>query len=623
MSTATMEAPPARTGADELWLKLLADLEPPEDLLPSEWAERHILVTDGERVGPLSFGRGYEYQREPLNTFFGPFEPGESLRRGVAYKGAQSGITLLCLIGLMYQAAVRGTSAAHMMPRQFDSDDKAKKLDAMISASEHLSATFPPGLLRVRHTRGGQQLRVCYSNSKNELKSWQMGAGVVDEPDDCEHRDYDSISMFWQRMGSYRRQLQLVIGTPTIPDFGIHARWEESDQRQWHIRCPLCDFEQVLDFERNITFTEKDEQGVPLSDEDASESARMVCASCREPWDFRLRERANATGVWRATKESPMIGFGMNRLMVPTSLPAQMVTNFLKGKRSELAMREHYNQDRGQARLHTTGKLHEELIRLAFDPKLTWWAQPKGTIYMAVGVDVQGEAEPFDYVWELRAYDARGVASVIAYGIDKEERLLQLFGTKTERGLKMLPVSRMLLDITSGHHKAAVNRIVAQCPIAEAVRCDWHRKTSFRAGEVVKIKKGGSKGYAIDEDAALEENISRFFALDKTEGGRRIRFALCPNAGLQATLVEHYTKIARVQEKGPDGKEVFRYRKLRPRDVDFPYAGAFADYAFSQLGGNSVGKGAYGPAEKVQQAAKARGVQAQVRQALRVVRRKR
>lgn len=599
--------------------RLLDDLRPPERLSPSEWAERYIMVTDGERVGPLRFARGYEYQRQMLDAVFGPFDAGEALRIACAYKGAQSGVTLLCLIGLLYTSCVRGVSVAHMMPRSFDADDKAKKLAAIIDASPALRELIPPGMLRVRLTRNGQSIRVCYSSSAAELKNWQAGVGVVDEMDECESREHDSVGLFLQRMGAYRRQLQVFVGTPTLPDYGVHERWQQSDQRQWFVRCPLCDAEQVLLWEQNIRFDAEDADGVPLSDDAAAATAELYCTVCERAWDFRLRELANARGEWRATRESHIIGFGMNRLMVPTSLPEQMVLNYLRGLRSDLAMREHYNQDRGLCFLASTGKLDLHRVEQFFDPTLQWGRIPKGCAYLAAGVDTQGDAEPFSYVWDLRAYDHAGVAHSIAYGIDREERIIQLFGEHGSPGI--YNPARVLIDITDGHHKRAVDRIIARCPAAEAIRCDPYRKTSFEPGKVVRIKKGGSRGYAVDEDQVLDENLSRFYADAKR--GQRIRIALAPNAGLQKALAEQYTKIARIREQGPNGVSVWRYKKLRPKDVDFPHAGAFADYAHSQLGTLMPGTGGFGGVQQVREQTKQQGQAQAVRNALHIVKRRR
>ena len=593
----------------------LEALSPPDDCPPSEWAEDHIRITDGDRVGPLSFGRGYEFQREMMDAFFGPFRPGEQRRVGVAYKGAQSGVTLLCQAGLLYWAAARQVSAFHLMPREFDATDKAKRLAEMIDAEPSLRREFPPGLLRVRKTRGGQSLRVAYSNSQAELKNWQAGVGVFDEVDELEGRDYDSVAMARQRMGAYRRRLEVYIGTPTLTDYGIHAIWEQSDQRQWRVPCPLCRAVQPLEWDTNITWNAELE-----TEEAQAASARFVCAACGVSWDHRLRELANAEGVWVPTREAGVIGFGMNRLMVPSSIPAKLVSDYLEGLKSDQAMREHVNQNLGQCYLPSTGKLNPSTVEGVIDHSLRWGSAPPGTVVMTAGVDVQGEAAPFEFVWEVRAYDRSGVASVIAYGMTDESGMLDLFGQVGRPG--QFPVARGLVDISDGHHKPAVERLCELCAVFEPARFDWQRQAKFDRGKVVKVKRG-HRGYAVGRDDALQDNLGRFF--EAPERGRRIRVAPCPQRALEREWVVQYTRIARVREDTARGP-VYTYRKLRQKGVDFPFAGALAEFAFRHGGAQRPGAGGYGSVKDAKGRKRPNptgGAQPSARSALRVVKRTR
>lgn len=573
---------------------MIRETAPPMDLSPSEWAEKHIKLLDGDRPGPLRFDRGYEFQRAILDEFFRPYYPGERRRVGVCFKGAQSGVTTLSQVGLLYLTEHRKISSFHLMPREFDAQDKAKKLNEMISADAALDESFPPGLMRVRKTRGGQTLRVAYSNSQAELKNWQAGAGVFDEVDELESRDFDSVAMAKMRMGAYRRRTELYIGTPTLPDFGIHRIWQESDQRKFLVPCPLCEELQELTWEGNITW-ENEEKTAELR----AASAKFICAHCKEPWDHRLREMANAEGSWVKTyPERPIIGFGLSRLLVPSSLPGKMVSDYLAGLESDTAMREHVNQNLGNVYLPTTGQLTTHTIENAIDQELTWGAIPSDTVTLTAGVDVQGDQAPFEYFWEVRAYNSDGFAKVIAFGITKtSEELAGLFGRVGQPHRARYRIAAGLVDISDGHHKETVEALCELCPVLQPARFEW-RMRGFERGKIVRLKKG--KGFAINKDDALQDNIGRFF--ETPDRPRRIAIATCPQRALEAEWVEHYTKIARVRERTARG-DVFTYRKLRQRNVDFPYAGALAEYAFRQRGGTIPGGGSYGSTKGIKERA--------------------
>lgn len=574
---------------------LIREIAPPEDIGPVAWAERHIKLLDGDRVGNIRFDRGYEFQRDILETFFAPYAPGERRRIGVCFKGAQSGITTLCLIGLLYLVAHRKLSSFHLMPREFDALDKAKKIAEFIGADPTLTAAFPPGLLRVRKTGGGQTLRVAYSNSMTELKNWSAGAGVFDEVDELEMRLYNSIAAAKMRMGGYRRAIEIYIGTPTIPEYGIDLIWKESDQRLYWILCPLCDGEQTLTWEGNIRW-----DASPGTIEQQAATAEFVCAECSEPWDERLREMANARGEWRATfPDRPIIGFGLNRLLVPSSIPSKMVSDYLTGLQSDQAMREHENQNLGRAYLPMTGQLTDTTIGARIDSSLTWGKVPSDAVMMTVGADVQGDAPPYEFLWEVRAFRPDGFVYLIAYGIAKTiAEMAELFGAKGLLERARYRVSAGFADATNGVHKDTVEELCREVPIFQAARFEW-RMRGFKRATIEKIKGGrkGQKGHNLNLDDALQDNIGRFFELPNRPP--RIAIAPCPSRALEANFIEQYTKIARVKGDGPGDEAEWRFKKLRQKNVDFPFAGALAEAARRQRGGTVPGAGVYGAIKEI------------------------
>lgn len=562
---------------------MIERIRPPKRILPSEWAESHVRLTDGDRTGYIRFNRGYEFQREILDTFFATFEPGEKRRVGVCFKGAQAGITTLCQIGLLYRAIHTKRSVFHLLPREFDAQDKGKKIGEMCSASPKLRNAFKRSQQRVRKTVDGQTFRVAYSNSESELKNWQAGDGVFDEVDELECRDFDSIAMAKQRMGSYRKRLELYIGTPKLPDFGIDKVWQDSDQRHYYIPCPICQAEQALTWEGNIEWSDE-----PDTDEAKAATARFKCASCNKTWDQRTREKANARGAWRAHKpENPVIGFAVSRLYVPSSNPEKLVSDYLAGLKSDQAMREHVNQNLGQTYMPTTGKLDEKSIEACIDDSVAWGKVPEGTVMTTVGIDVQGEQEPFTYVYEARAFDSEGFARVFSYGFLRgDDEVEALLGTAFATG--RWPIARALADISDGHHKMAVERLCQKIPCLEAARFDHTLSTKFDAGSKKRMKRG--RGHALNREDVLDWNLSRFY--DVGERGRRIALAPCPQRPTERAYIDHYTKIARVKKDTARGP-VYVYRKLRQKDVDFPFAGALAEYA-REVSGGIPGDAAFG-----------------------------
>lgn len=563
------------------WHYAAALLIPPARITPSEWAESNIAVIDGDRQGMIRFDRGFEYQIDIINTFFGPFAPGEYRRVGVCFKGAQSGVTTICQIGLIAWTTHYKVSSFHLLPRECDAKDKAKNMSEMIEANPELAAKFKKSQARIRKSNAGQTLRVPYSNSVSELKNWQGGIGVFDEVDDLERKDHDSVAMAKMRMGSYRRRAEIYIGTPTYPDYGIHQVWKDSDQRYYHIPCPICEFDQVLSFEGNIEFDNSLE-----TDEEKASSARFKCQECDQTWDHRLREIANGKGRWVITMpERKIIGFAISRLYVPSALASKIVSDYLTGLKSDKAMREHVNQNLGEVYLPTTGKLEDHMIENVIDnKKLVWGKTPKDSAFMGLGVDTQGEAAPFIYVWELRSYNAAGFATTVAYGINRGiEEMKNLFGAEGCRG--RYDVDRGVVDISDGHHKEEVLRLCDEVGCLQPGRFDHYQQVKLDRGKINKSEVG--TWYQINVDDALQDNLGRFYWNKE----KPIMIAIAPNPkrSREKEYIDHYTKIARIKRETPRGP-IYTFQKLRQKDVDYPYSGALADYSY-RVGGKMLSTG--------------------------------
>jgi hypothetical protein len=115
----------------------------------------------------------------------------------------------------------------------------------------------------------------------------------------------------------------------------------------------------------------------------------------------------------------------------------------------------------------------------------------------------------------------------------------------------------------------------------QPARFDNYKKTNFTdGGRPQKVKRGHS-GYALSVNETLDYNMSCFYTTPTEENPARIKIAANPNIGAEKIYVDHYTKLARVKDDRGDGhNELYRYVKQRSIDVDYPYAGALADYAY-------------------------------------------
>ena len=98
------------------------------------------------------------------------------------------------------------------------------------------------------YLRGARSTRKIGGTKKSStaLKSISVDRVVFDEFDEMEE---SMIELAQYRVAHSAVQELIYLGTPTIPDYGIDAKYQKSDQRVWMVECPKCGKEASLDLE--------------------------------------------------------------------------------------------------------------------------------------------------------------------------------------------------------------------------------------------------------------------------------------------------------------------------------------------------------------------------------------
>jgi phage terminase large subunit GpA-like protein len=79
--------------------------------------------------------------------------------------------------------------------------------------------------------------------------SYHAKAVVFDELDRMDPR---IVALVRKRLATAGQPIERYLSNPSVPDFGIDARWQLSDQRRWHVACPHCSKRAVLDWDTHI-----------------------------------------------------------------------------------------------------------------------------------------------------------------------------------------------------------------------------------------------------------------------------------------------------------------------------------------------------------------------------------
>ncbi|AYJ75138.1 putative terminase large subunit [Bacillus phage BSP36] len=124
--------------------------------------------------------------------------------------------------------------------------------------------------------------------------------------------------------------------TPTVPDYGIHELYKQSDQLVYMHRCDRCGERQALDYENNIECL--DEDGVDVLAKTVKDGTfRFICSKCKKPIDRWYN------GEWVATYPSRTADGGGTRGYLITQLNAVWISaDELKRKELKAKSKQHF-----------------------------------------------------------------------------------------------------------------------------------------------------------------------------------------------------------------------------------------------------------------------------------------
>lgn len=541
---------------------------PRKIFLPTKHARKLIVVTKGPRKNQLwAPDEGYEFQIELLNQIFQKHRPGETRRELVFMKGCQLGATLILLMGLLIHAYVMRGSGALAMPRDPDAKLKAAELADMIDASPELARYFRKKVGQFKKTQNNEELIIVGTQTDRNLISWAANFVGQDEYDRQGELPYDVDEMLKKRMVSYTRNTILRQSTPLIPDTGVDELLQASSWQEYWVPCFHCSYSQVLTFDDNLKY--KVEGRGP----DQKVKADFACVKCGGAWNRTARKQMNGAGAWRARyPRREAIGFHLSRLYSPAADPVELAKNFIAGENNEEKKREHMNQDRGLGFISAGGKVDPATVRNLITAELEWGQLPSGTAKLCAGVDIQGDAPPYTFFVEVKAFSHGGFASTVYYECVRGEDacvalLKRRFGNRV--------IDKALLDATDGDHLIVAGSICARVAHANAVI--WDNKTQASFGEANLNKDAfGIGGWRVHRERALNQWYSRL--VPDEHGKFRVRIAANPNTAYEQEFVEHCGRLLRVSVNGR-----WHYSKSQRTECDYPFASALAEVAFKMV----------------------------------------
>lgn len=453
-------------GIRQAVLRSIEHLIPPPDILPSEFAERNIVIPVGNAVpGPIRFDAA-AYQRGMIDVIK---EPG--INRVSYMLGAQLGKTTIQQAITAYFIAHDPRSQIWLMPSEGDTlTFRSVKLQPMLDANPKIADRMakPRGREGQHNSRMisfvGGHLMFSWAGSAKTLRGRSAPVTLADEIDSmedagtAEKNEGDPVQLLMQRAASFSssgQNIHIESSTPTVKNFSrIESAHDQGDQRKFWIPCQHCGERQVMKWE-NVTWNGRqfDEHGKISHEADAGfrdhevDSAGYLCEHCGVIWSDGDRVAAVRDGVWIASMPTKNhASFHLSELNSPFRKLRDIVQSYL----DKLAV-DSWNTFVNVSLAQTYEETGEKVDPTGLVARAEQYTAdvPMGGVYITAGIDMQAD---------------RLECEIVAWGVGEESWSLgyhTLWGDPVA-GDVFEDLSD-LLETTFTHETGAPMRIAAAC----------------------------------------------------------------------------------------------------------------------------------------------------------------
>lgn len=303
----------------------------------------------------------HKYLREMYNV---------QARELVVCKASQVRVSELMISYALHAAAERHATVIYLFPTDGDiSDFSSARFGPAIEASEYLSGIVVHGrgrgADRVKLKRVGDSflyLRGAYVNKKGNASQLKSIAGDIVIFDEVDEMDRRAIPIAVHRTDDSAIREHRYVSTPTWPGAGISSLWEESDQREWFLRCDACGNRQDI-LIGDVVYEWDSLERPLLWHGKGTEEAWPACRRC----GARIDRLADGEWVPRYPGRA-MVGYHPTKLFAPMTPLIDVVMSLHTV--NETDKKEAFNQHLGLAYSPRGDRLTEEELDAARRPYL-------------------------------------------------------------------------------------------------------------------------------------------------------------------------------------------------------------------------------------------------------------
>jgi len=264
------------------------------------------------------------------------------------------------------------------------------------SANTMLHKVFPGGHITLAGTNSPSALasRPIRKVLLDEVDRYELSAGTEGDP----------ASLAVKRTTTFWNRQIIAVSTPGLKGQSrIEVMYLESDQRQYHVPCPHCGAEQVMEW-HNVRWPD----GRP-------EEAAYHCETCGERWSESDRRRAIEGGRWIAQKPfNGRAGFRLSELNSTWSTPANMAQAYEEAKGSPERLKTWVNTALGETYEEGGETVEPHALQARAE---TYAAEvPAGVLLLTAGVDTQDDRLEVEVVGWGKGEESWNIDYQVIYG---------------------------------------------------------------------------------------------------------------------------------------------------------------------------------------------------------------
>lgn len=258
-------------------------LQAQELLSPSQWARYHKIKN--ESGIELEFvDHGF------MKAFMDDMSPLQ-----VVLKAPQIGATVTELIKTFWCAKYKKWDIIYTLPTQGDVQDMAGGKINRIIAQNPVFQTWVKDHDTVEQKSIGTA--IIHYRGTFTTKQAMMVSSDLNVHDEVDVSNAEVIQQYETRLQAKADGRRWYFSHPTLGGFGVDIQWQQSDKKEWFIKCNHCSQEQQLKWPDNIDLTTR----------------RYICAFCQKT----LTDTSRRLGKWKATSEGIFSGYHISQLMCP------------------------------------------------------------------------------------------------------------------------------------------------------------------------------------------------------------------------------------------------------------------------------------------------------------------